>query len=57
MKKYVQPAIKILSLPEVMQQIYEGSTPEPQLAKPHTDDADTDVDEGWEIGYESIWED
>ncbi len=57
MKKYVQPTIKILSLPEVMQQIYEGSTPEPQLAKPHTDDADTDVDEGWEIGYESIWAD
>ena len=47
MSKYIQPKMKVLALPEVMQNLYESSTEEPQLAKPNTDVDVEDFDEGW----------
>lgn len=45
MNKYIQPKIKVLALPEIMQNLYEGSTDEEQLAKPNV--GGEDLDDGW----------
>lgn len=45
MSKYIQPKVKVLALQEVMQGIFDSSTPEEQLAKPNADVED--FDDGW----------
>lgn len=52
MDKYIQPKMKVLALPEVMQNLYETSTDEEQLAKPNVGSEDSN--DGW--GMRS-WED
>ena len=57
--KYIQPKVKVLALPEIMQGIFDSSTHEEQLAKPNSDVED--FDDGWgltdpEIG-DGVWSD
>lgn len=47
MNKYIQPKIKVLALPEIMQNLYEGTTQEGQLAKPLADDTNSEHESGW----------
>lgn len=45
MKEYIKPNINIVILSEVMQNLYNTSTDEEQLAKPNV--GGEDLDDGW----------
>ena len=60
MNKYIQPRIKVLALPEIMQNLDEGTTQEGQLAKPLTNDTNSEFESGssmetWGSDY-SVWD-
>lgn len=47
MKKYIQPKMKVLALPEIMQNLYNTSTDEEQLAKPNI--GSENLNDGWGV--------